>query len=409
MERNKTGIPMFNIIDIAFNGAATSDIGNGQVSIPAVIAAEGVYTLEPKPGEQGEPKKGYRSAEETRKMIPFCNGLRLIERHPPGPGEQFIGADFKDSQFPVFGVTANAREHRTRGPNGEVRIEADVIFDKVDRAGNNREAMINGIREGAITGLSVGYFMTRVNQAGEFAGQKYDFLETDVNPYHLAVMTAGWKPKCGPPTCGFGVSGQEGDTMPDGKDTPPGEGGTKTTTLNVNAEVMAAVKTMCPDTIAEVNGGVGKMKARVGELEEQAKKMEEKEAEWEKERAELEKYKKAEADANKARLDGAVKAMKERLGDEKFAELYPTPEEGGPSALTYEDFERDWKLLDSQKTEEPATPPKDDAPAPTPEPGQNAGEGTFYGLNGGAIRKGDPAPEPEDDGRDQRMPLPRSY
>ena len=148
----------YSVLELAFNGAAAEDHGD-HVIVPAKIAAEGIYEVTPTPEQAAAGVKmarGYRNPEETRKMIHYCNGLRLVERHPPGPGEKFIGANFKDKQFPVFGVTMNAREARTKGPKGEVRIEADVRIDKQDRAGNNREAMINGIRAGEIPGVSIG-------------------------------------------------------------------------------------------------------------------------------------------------------------------------------------------------------------------------------------------------------------
>lgn len=380
----------------SINGALGVD-GVDHVTFPCVIAAEGIYSL----GDTDE--DGYRDAEETRKMIPFCNGLRVMEKHPTDL-HQFIGADFKDDDFPVFGVTGNAQESPTRGKNGEVRVATDLRIDKVDRAGNDRTPMINGMKDGSIKEISIQYFFTRVDESGEFAGQHYDFRETDVNPYGLGIMTDGWKAKCGPDTCSIGSSGseeQEGDAeMADKPESPPEEGG-KDTTLNMNAEIKAAIADMCSDTIAEINGGVGKMKARVGELEKLNEELEAKLKEGEGVAEELEKYKAVEAKAEAEKLEGAVKAMKERIGEELFNERYPAEVE-----TTYDQYEADWKLLESAAPS--AEAPPEDAPA-DPEPGQNAEEPVpFYlvGTAGVMTRVGDDEPgDPRPDRTDGKMPL----
>ena len=140
-------------LTMSFNGAEMRDNGD-TVTFPAVIAAEGVYD-----SDDGE--AGYRSAEETRAMIPYCNSLRIVEKHPENDIAQFIGADLVDEEFPVFGVTDNAHESPNRGKNGEVRVACDLIIDKVDRAGNDRAGLISGMAGGEIDELSITYFLLR--------------------------------------------------------------------------------------------------------------------------------------------------------------------------------------------------------------------------------------------------------
>ena len=384
-------------VTVAINGAMGVD-GGDHVTFPGTIAAEGVYALD------GSDESGYRNAEETRKMIPFCNGLRIMEKHPADL-HQFIGADFKDPDFPVFGATSNAKESPTRGKNGEVVVSTDIRIDKVDRAGNDRTPMINGMRDGSINEVSIQYFFIRKNGAGEFAGQHYDFLETDVNPYGLGIMTDGWAAKCGPDTCAIGKSGseQEGAEMAEDNQSPPEEGG-KDTTLTKQEAQKVTVADMSPDKIAEVNPGVNAWKAKVGELKKEKEELVAKLKEGEDRDKELEKYKAVEAAAEAAELEKAVAFMKERIGEEVYNERYPTPEEGG-DAVTYAQLEADSKFLDTQAA--PEVPAEPETPA-EPEPAQNAdAPKPFYlvGTAGVADREGENEPDPRPDRTDGKIPL----
>ena len=395
-------------VSISINGAEGVDAGD-TVMFPAIIAAEGVYTFDDE--ETGEVVQAYRNAEETRKMIPFCNALRLIDKHPAKFDSQFIGADFTDADFPVYGWTENAHEHPDKGPNGEVRVAADVHVMKVDYAGKDRTTSINAIREGE-TGNSIGYTMKLKPKKGTFAGKDYTFLETDVNPYHLGRMTDGWKPKCDEPVCGIGQSGKPGDNTMSKDGAPPTEGGDGKTTLVMQEEQTVAVATLCPDEVAKVNAGVNAWKAKaakVDEMEASNKELTDKLKETEGPLEELEAFKKAQAEAEAEKLEGAVKAMKERIGEEAYCKRYPTPEEGGPP-LTYEGLQRDWEFLDSQApATEPEAPEPETAPEPVaPVPAQNA-EAPFYaGVAGISKRDTDPAPK-EDTDRDRRIPMKEMY
>ena len=392
----------------SLNGTAGVESADGKtVTFPAVIAAEGVYSLD------GTGEAGYRNADETRKMIPLCNGLRVMEKHPDEL-YQFIGADLKDPDYPVFGVTSNAHESPIKGPNGEVRIATDIAFDVVDRAGNNRTPMINGMRSGEIDELSIQYFFDKVKESGTFADQHYDFLETDVNPYALGMMTDGWTAKCPPEICSIGASGEEqtGDSdMPEGT-TPPPEGGAGKDTLT--AEFQARLRDVCPDVIAEVNGAVrsrfetgANAVKRVAEMEELAKEFAKKEEEWDKDRGELEAFRTAKTTAEKAELDKAAEAMKERIGEEAYALKYPAEVE-----TKYDDLKRDWEFLDKvapipeTPAEESEAPAEPEAPAAEPGESGTPPQAFYLGAAGkGTVEREDAKPKAYQHHDDGKIPL----
>ena len=307
---------------ISINGAKGRDMGD-EVVFESIIAAEGVYSFID--DKTGETKYAYRNAEETRKMIPFCNSLPFIDNHP-NDMLQFIGADLKDSEFPVYGYTSNAHE-ATPGPRGEARVGANIHLMKVDRAGGDRTASINAIESGE-TGNSIGYFMTLKAESGTFHGKAYTHLETDVAPKHLGRMVHGWKPKCDEPVCGIGQSGEQGSGQMSENQTPPAQGGPEDTTPVLTPEKKLSVAEMCPDAIAEVNPGVNALKAKVGELEKEKEELATKLKDQEKDLEELEQVRAERKKAEEEERKQAVEWMKAKMGpayDKAFPpEVEPT-------------------------------------------------------------------------------------
>ena len=393
-------------ITASLNGAAGVASADGKtVTFPAVIAAEGTYEM------TGNGEVGYRSGDETRKMIPFCNGLRVMEKHPDDL-HQFIGADFTDPDFPVFGVTSNAKESPIKGPNGEVRVACDITFDVVDRAGNDRTPMINGMRSGEIDEVSIQYFFEKVSESGTFADQPYTFLETDVNPYGLGMMTDGWTAKCPSPVCAIGASGKDkGESNMTEGTTPPHEGGAGKDTLT--AEFQARLRDVCPDVIAEVNGavrsrfetGTNAVK-RVTELEKMAEEFAKKEEEWDKSREELEAFRKAKTMAEKAELLKASENMKARIGEEAYNLKYPAEVE-----TKMDDLKRDWDFLDKvapvpePEPEAPDAEPAPEAPAPAPGESGTGPHPIFLSASGKGVTEREETPKVREFHDDGKIPL----
>ena len=384
-------------ITITINGCG-EDHGD-TVSFPAIIAAEGIYS------HDGSGKKGYRNAEETQKMIPFCNGLRLVEKHPPGDSPQFVGINFHDEDFPVLGYTANAHE-AAPGPQGQTRIGADLHFYKVDRTGTDRSKLISNVNSGDLVGNSITYYFAMGEEEGEYLGEHYDFTENDVNPYTLGLMTDGWVPKCDEPVCGIGQSGEEGDTDMSDKEAPPDEGGKKDETP---LDTKAIVADMCPDKIAEINSGVNALKVKVGELEKQKDELDAKLKEQEGAMEELEGFRKEKAAEEKAELEEAVAYMKERMGEEAYKVRFDNPETEG--AVTLNDLKVEREYLDLiAPLPDTESEKKDETPEPEPEPGQNADKKSIWALRGTAGVKNEgkdkkSEPEPEDDELDGKLPV----
>jgi len=306
--------------NVKVNMAKWEDHGD-HVSFPCSFAASGVMN------------EGLRTIDETRKMVPFCNSMRVIIGHPPlNATGQMAALDLRDSAFPVVGWTSNARED----PFGdEVRIVGDLNIYKVDRRGVDRTDLIDGIKHEMVKDVSIGYFFDLVPAVGVHKGMNYNHEERDINPYHLAILIEE-EPACPGPICGIGVASQYqshgGHNMTDDEGTPPAGGNDTRVKKTRDQDISVGDMSLCSlagananvkDLIAERDGlkkEVADLKTKVNELQEAKKKGDEAQAELDRQKVE------------KKKTD--LEKLKEAYGEEAFGEIFgEKPEEAGEDLI----------------------------------------------------------------------------
>lgn len=274
------------------------------------VAAEGVMN------------GGLRTKEETLKMIPFCNGLRVVMDHPEFTVDAMTCIDLKDEKFPVVGWTENPRESVLDDIS---RAEVDLAILKKDRNDKCMEPIIEQIKDGSLPNVSIGYFFEKVPTKGEAYGQAYDHEEVDINPYHLAILTTD-PPACAGPICGIGVASesfnQGGSGMP-GDETPPGQGGTETPRVVKTVETPISAADMSVCALAGVNASVKALadekealKTKTADLEKKVEDLETEKKKGDEALTELE------ATRTKER-ETKVEELKKRMGDELFTKTFP--------------------------------------------------------------------------------------
>lgn len=365
------------------NGVEWEDTGEAVVFKNVPFAAEGCF-------DSPDGAVGYRSREELEKMVPFSNSLRIVIRHPAPTVSQTATIDLKSEDFPIIGWTSNA--HLTE-LEGVARINADLAILKEDRAGNDRTGLIEKMKKAQVRELSIGYFYDPVPAQGSANGREYDHLETDVNPYHLAVLPESGTAQCQPPLCGIGcascsrkIAGAmngDGSGTTGGIDTTPEE---EKKAKEAAAQVAAMNLNALANSNAEVKTLIEKMNAMTKEIEDGKKAQAALDARVKKGDEALAVLEKQKAEAREAR----VKALKEGMGEDEFGKIFPD-EASIQSASDIElgRLETMLNLSTESKTEAPdaPTPPapggaskglKVPAPAAgktaTPKPGENAAE-----------------------------------
>ena len=149
--------------------------------VPAVITREGVYEygdmLTYEPAEILE-----KAAYAARHAVP-----PLCEEHPP--------TIILDNAELIRGSARNCTFV-------ENRIKADLVFDK--RLCSPK--YLADIKKGKAKSVSIGFFYDVAPIQGEFKGQRYDYVITNLFIDHVAV--GSWEGKCAYPFCGIGINGK---------------------------------------------------------------------------------------------------------------------------------------------------------------------------------------------------------
>lgn len=326
---------------IKVNMAKWTDNGDF-ITFPCSFAASGVMN------------EGLRTMDETRKMVPFCNGMRVIIGHPPlNATGQMAALDLRDSKFPVVGWTSNAREDPFED---EVRVVGDLNIYKVDRRGVDRIDLIEGIKKGEIKDVSIGYFFDPMPAAGVHKGMNYNHEERDINPYHLAILIDE-EPACAGPVCGIGVAsknnGHGGKLMTDDNESTPPAGGKDNTRVVKTREQdisvgdmslcsLSGVNSHVKDLVAERDGlkkEIADLKTKVNELEGAKKKGDEALAELDRQKVEKKKQ--------------DLERLKEAYGEESFADIFgEKPEETSEDLIASH-----LKVVEKLSTDETVTGP----------------------------------------------------
>lgn len=117
----------------------------------------------------------YRPFDELRKACESFNGKPLINNHTMiGTAEGLVLPDEKN----IGGTICNVRPDPER--------EGVIIADLTIFSAEIQEAVESGKVE-----LSLGYFCKYRQEEGEFKGQHYDFIQTDLEGNHIALVDCG--------------------------------------------------------------------------------------------------------------------------------------------------------------------------------------------------------------------------
>jgi len=321
--------------------AATFVDHGDYVSFYTIFASEGIFV-------SGDGEPGWRSAEEVRKMVPLCNGMRVVINHPAVDAAALACVDLNDKKHPVIGWTSDSKGVKTAGIQ---KVGGWTNIWK-NRAGIDAREVIARLKSEELGDVSIGYFFARVPKEGTANGKPYRHLEQDVNPYHLAILD-GFEPACPQPICGVGCSSsqsqeQEDNTMKPGESggqpqgTPP-----PTTTPAECAGCKAHAEQQAKAQAAENEA----LKTKVQDLEKAVNDLKAKAKEGEEAKAKLDQIK---ADKRKAELEKLSKL----LGEEKFKANFPEDAKG----VSDEEIARTIRLLekpaDEEEADETVAPPE---------------------------------------------------
>jgi len=123
-------------------------------------------------GKQLDPEKlyyAYRPASELKKdsTVNSLNGIPILLNHHP---------DYAD---------APQKEYRVGSTGTDAKFDAPYLTNSLHITD---EDAIKRIKDGSMKELSLGYRYTPVFQEGEFDGQHYDFIMTNISCNHVALV-----------------------------------------------------------------------------------------------------------------------------------------------------------------------------------------------------------------------------
>lgn len=154
--------------------------GQTYYAVPVVALVEGVVW----PANVENPE--YVPAEVLAEHPLGWNGKPVTQSHPYAEGEGYTSANFPDVyEKYTYGLIFNA-EFR----DGKLLMEA-WINPSLIRPGSVAERSWEALRAGQIVEVSVGAYITRLEQRGTFKGQEYFSIWQDIVPDHLAILAEG--------------------------------------------------------------------------------------------------------------------------------------------------------------------------------------------------------------------------
>ena len=267
--------------------------------------------------------KGYKPAEEIRKIpgnIPKTLRLQLpsTDEHPKG------GVDVSDDNLEV-GFTTDI--HLVDDPETP-RIDA------VDHVPKSRPDIIQAIESGEINGTSIGFHFDPIFQEGEFKGEKYNIVETNIRLAHNARLFKS-QPACPVPKCGH--KNNEGITMPE-----PGEEKKDKPTVIKTEEKKLAIGDVSLETLKDSNPAVKSLAEKMECLEKELGDLKEKVKPFEEDSKKL---KEIEENERKTAFESLNEVTKDFKDEDKYSE-------DDVKAMSTEEINRLLKVLNHDKTPE---------------------------------------------------------
>lgn len=339
--------------DIGTNEAENWEECSASINLAQVKTIDkGDYVLFPEVpiAASGVINGALRRPEELRKAIPFMGSLRITLGHPPKEPSALAAINLVDPNYPVIGWTENPHE----GPelDGRARAFADLAIMKKDNTKIDRTGVIEAMSKREIEEISLGFFCNQKPGNGVIGNDAYIYEETNINPYHLALLLD--RPAAiPPPIVGIGCNSAS-QIKEIGKMAKEDEQG-------------APPKPADPAPDPALNELKAQVSALAKEKEENAKKAKELEEKLKAAEASLKDGEKARAELATLRAEERkkkVEAIKEAYGEERFAKLFP---EKVVETVPGEELERHLALA------------ADLAQAP-PEAGSNEKGKTFFAL-----------------------------
>ena len=154
------------------------------VTFSSTITSEGVFN------------HGLRTGEEIERIVPLTSDLPLIIDHPPTPA---VPADQTK-----IGIISNPKLGMKDGLK-VINTEITIF--------NEFPEMIRRVEEEENSEVSMGYWYEDLKTSGEFKGDKYTHIRSQIKPTHVGLLVNMTPAACTPPQCGIGL---DSDKIRDG-------------------------------------------------------------------------------------------------------------------------------------------------------------------------------------------------
>jgi hypothetical protein len=181
-------------------GLVREDTLNGQthVVVPMVMLRQGVFQCANCEGPE------YYSAAQFGKHPGGWNGRPITLSHPTDADGNPVSASETPSLFEknTIGFLFNTKVDGTRLVS-EAWLNKSVIENMGGDEGSKAKELLKALEDGDPVDVSTGYFMDLVDRKGSYNGQRYNGVQENYVPDHLAMLPLGvagacsWADGCG--------------------------------------------------------------------------------------------------------------------------------------------------------------------------------------------------------------------
>lgn len=168
----------------------TQHLGRDTLIAPVVLLVEGVHS-----GSMGPM---FYSANELRKSAPFWNDMPLPVFHP----ENAAGMSVSARSPQVMEANSVGRLYDVEYLDSPTpRLRGNLYID-IERCTSISPAVLDIINRGGQLDVSTGLYSTDIQSPGDWNGEQYTAVVTDMRPDHLALLpgrqgACSWADGCG--------------------------------------------------------------------------------------------------------------------------------------------------------------------------------------------------------------------
>ena len=187
--------------------AIREDSENDVLIIPMVALREGVFQCATCPHPE-------LYLADNFGRIPDAWNDRMVTVGHPQIGGRFVSAGTSG----IWERDGIGRIRNAHVQDNKLKVEAHIEMSKVAELGSDAIDLVERIRRGEAIDVSVGAFVQSVPQFGVLEGKKFEAVQTNYVPDHVAILPAGvrgacsWGDGCGAPrvnaTCACDGNGQ---------------------------------------------------------------------------------------------------------------------------------------------------------------------------------------------------------